>query len=196
MILKRRSRDPPSRRQSPLPVDPEIMALSEEVELVILIGRTLSAPPPPYSLVCRLICSYTRWMNHVCCEDMPLDRVDDGTGARCLYARLMPSGSTSTSSPSQTRYISFVQATAFISPAGRLSTFGLEKSLWVRYSPNCRERAVLKMFQFSYCSSWYIHFFSTPLPVLKPVKNRYWPLWYIMWTFFGGPVSQLVHHLS
>ena len=49
LLSKWRLGYPVSCRQSPLAVDPEIMVSSEELELILLTGRTLSAPPSAFA---------------------------------------------------------------------------------------------------------------------------------------------------
>ena len=53
-------------------------------------------------------------------------------------------------------------------------------------------RAVLTDRQLSCCSSWCGHFcFTTTHPVPQIIKNRYWPLWFILWQLIGVYPSQL-----
>ena len=48
--------------------------------------------------------------------------------------------------------------------------------------------------QFSCCSSWCGHvYFATAHPVLKAIKNRYWPVWFLLWMFVGGYPTQSAH---
>ena len=54
-------------------------------------------------------------------------------------------------------------------------------------------RAALTDRQFSRCSSWCGHLYCAATHViLQAIKNRYWPLWYVLWQFVGGHTLQLV----
>jgi hypothetical protein len=46
--------------------------------------------------------------------------------------------------------------------------------------------------KFLCCSSWYGRLcVVTAHPILHAMKNRYWPLWYLLWKFVGGYPSPL-----
>ena len=49
--------------------------------------------------------------------------------------------------------------------------------------------------QCSCCSSWCARLcVATVHPVLHTMKNRYWPLWFLLWKLVGGYPSRLARH--
>ena len=55
--------------------------------------------------------------------------------------------------------------------------------------------SILTVPQFSRCSSWCGRRPPvTARPVLKGIKNRYWPLWYLLWSFVGWCSFRSTHY--
>ena len=113
-------------------------------------------------------------------------------GSSALLPELPLSGSTITSSRYQTRQaFSLSRQQLYLIPRTDQARLVRKNLTGYRIPPSSSSRAVLTALQFSCCFSWCGYFsFTTARSVLKTIKNRYWPLWYMIWLFVGRCMFQ------
>ena len=117
----------------------------------------------------------------------------DWVGSSVSLPVLTLSGSTITSSHYQMRQALLSLGQQPFSDTPRVDRIYLVRKTFIWcVILSSSDRPALMDRQFSRCSSWCGHlYFATAHPILQAIKNRYWPLWYVLWQFVGRHPRQL-----